>query len=267
MDSLFKALVCLVSLLSAASGAWAQTAPTVALTWNANTESDLAGYKLYRGLFACPTTGGLPTPAYKDLGKVTTYTDTLPTGTTAVCYSLTAYDLSGNESGQSVKVGKSFAPTPPPTPAPATPVLTASAITSTSAVISWPVVSGVSVDLRMAPTPFGFQWGSAASVSCPTGSPCTVTGLTPGSSVDFQAVASVPGSTGNIFSPLSAPITVKLLPLTDTTPPAIPGGLTIASATPDQIVIVASTANCRKVTTSTSGTTTTQQKRTIVCVK
>lgn len=263
----YWARVVALGMLAFFGGVSTSLAATTTLDWQANTESDLAGYKLYRGLFACPTTGGLPTPAYKDLGKVLTFTDTLPTGTTAVCYSITAYDLSGNESGQSVKVGKSFAVTPPPAPAPATPVLAASAITSTSVVISWPVVSGVSVDVRMAPTPFGYQWGSATSISCPTGSPCTVTGLTPGSSVDFQAVASIPGTTGNVFSPLSAPITVKLLPLVDTTPPAIPGGLVITSATPDQVVIVASAANCRKVLTSTSGTTTMQQKRTIVCVR
>jgi hypothetical protein len=262
-----RALTVLVMMLCLGGNAVAQTAPTSTLTWTANTESDLAGYKLYRGLFPCPTTGGLPTPAYKDMGKVTTYTDTLPTGTTDVCYDITAYDLSGNESGHSLKVSKSFAAAPPVPTAPATPVLTASAITSTSVVLTWPVVTGVSVNVRMAPAPIGYGWGSAASVPCPTGSPCTITGLTPGASVDFQAVAFVPSATGSIFSPISAPITVKLLAAPDTTPPAVPGGLQVASATPDQVVIVASVVDCRRVTTSTTGSTSTQQIRTVRCVR
>lgn len=245
----------------------AQTAPTATLSWNANAERDLAGYRLYRRLGPCPS-GPLDGPVRKDVGNVTSYVDTVPSGTTEACYALTAYDRSNNESGQSAKASKVFSSAPPAAPvAPAAPVLTASTITSTSAVISWPSVAGVSVDLRMAPTPMGFGWGSAASVSCPTGTPCMVTGLTPGASVDFQAVAFVPGPSGNVFSALGAPITVKLLPLADTTPPAIPGGLTIASASPDQVVIVASATDCKRVVTSTTGTTRMQLKRTVTCVK
>ena len=84
-------------------------ADTVTLTWTPNTEVDLAGYKVYRSLTVCPTTGPLPGPPLKDVGKVVTFIDsTIPLGTVDVCYALTAYNLSLNESTQSNKVGKKF---------------------------------------------------------------------------------------------------------------------------------------------------------------
>ena len=47
--------------------------------------------------------------------------------------------------------------------------------------------------------------------------------------------------------------------------PPPPTGLQITSATPDQIVITASTKDCKKVITSTAGSTSTMAKRTIQC--
>lgn len=88
-------------------------ASDVTLTWNANTESDLAGYKLYQGTvsgqYGAPVT----------LGKVTTHTLTLPTLTTDQTYfwALSAIDLTGNESGLSNEVSKFVVGVPPPPPA------------------------------------------------------------------------------------------------------------------------------------------------------
>lgn len=72
---------------------------TVELTWNANTESDLAGYKLYSGT----ASGQYGAPI--ELGKVTSYQFQLnPTVGTAYYFAVTAFDTSGNESAKSSEV-------------------------------------------------------------------------------------------------------------------------------------------------------------------
>ena len=77
---------------------------SVTLTWNANQESDLAGFKLYRGT----TSGGYGAPIATLPGNVTTYIATgLQVGTTYF-FIITAYDLSGNESPRSNEVSKSI---------------------------------------------------------------------------------------------------------------------------------------------------------------
>ena len=92
--------------------------PPVTLTWTANTEADLAGYKLYRALTACARS-----PTFTLLGEVgvmlkPTYVDsTIPAGTRHVCYVVSAFDASNNESVKSDAVGKSVQAAPSaPTP-------------------------------------------------------------------------------------------------------------------------------------------------------
>lgn len=82
----------------------ASTAGTVTLTWNANTESDVAGYKVYRG-----TGSGTYGAPLTTLPKTTTsYTATgLQNGTTYF-FAITAYDSAGNESPFSNEVSKSI---------------------------------------------------------------------------------------------------------------------------------------------------------------
>ena len=71
-------------------------AAVVDVSWNANTEADLAGYKLYYGTDS--GVYGLPV----DVGKVTSYSVTVnPKVTTTYYVTLTAYDMSGNESPKS----------------------------------------------------------------------------------------------------------------------------------------------------------------------
>jgi hypothetical protein len=79
-------------------------ASTATLTWNASTESDLTGYKVYRG-----TASGTYGAPLTTLPKMTTsYTTTgLLTGTTYF-FVITAYDSSGNESIFSNEVSKSI---------------------------------------------------------------------------------------------------------------------------------------------------------------
>jgi len=89
-----------------------QTAPppspsteNVTLTWTANRESDLAGYKIYLG-----TASGLynfPGSAFV-AGKVTSYTIfNLPKGQTYF-FAMSAYDNAGNESQLSAEISKSL---------------------------------------------------------------------------------------------------------------------------------------------------------------
>ena len=82
----------------------ATAAGTANLTWNASTESDLAGYKVYRG-----TASGTYGAPLTTLPKTTaSYTTTgLQTGTTYF-FAITSYDSSGNESAFSNEVSKSI---------------------------------------------------------------------------------------------------------------------------------------------------------------
>ena len=79
------------------------TANSATLQWAANSEPDLAGYKVYQG-----TTAGSYGPSI-DVKNVTTYRPSnLQVGHTYF-FAITAYDLSGNESPPSEEVRKYIA--------------------------------------------------------------------------------------------------------------------------------------------------------------
>jgi hypothetical protein len=82
----------------------ATTANAATLAWNANSDADLAGYKVYQG-----TASGTYAAPIATLPKSTTsYTATgLLTGTTYF-FAITAYDTAGNESQPSPEVSKSI---------------------------------------------------------------------------------------------------------------------------------------------------------------
>jgi fibronectin type 3 domain-containing protein len=63
----------------------------VKLAWNANTESDLAGYKVYVG-----TTSGQYSTTY-NVGNIIAYTVTVAPGD-VYYFAVTAYDTTGSES-------------------------------------------------------------------------------------------------------------------------------------------------------------------------
>jgi len=71
------------------------SAASILVSWNANTEDDLAGYKVYYGTASRSYGSGL------DVGNVTSYRfDNVPLGRTYYI-AVTAYDTSNNESGYS----------------------------------------------------------------------------------------------------------------------------------------------------------------------
>jgi fibronectin type 3 domain-containing protein len=84
--------------------------PSASLKWDANHESDLAGYNIYRGL-----TTGLPLKDYSTFVKIGTVTTTSFTDNTGIpgttyYYVVTAFDTANpyNESEQSNEVSKTF---------------------------------------------------------------------------------------------------------------------------------------------------------------
>lgn len=187
------------------------SAGTAILSWTANTETDLAGYKLYQGT----ASGVYGTPL--DVGNVVTRTlPGLADGT--YFWVLTAYDADGNESGFSLEVTKTFTTVPPP---PATFTLVASTPPTT---LSWGAVSGAGrYEILWGDTP-GSYFGSQDR----------------GLNLTFDTAAFTPGTTRNFivraFDSASAQIAqsnelIVAFPATppppDTTPPAPPVGLTV----------------------------------------
>jgi hypothetical protein len=78
---------------------------SVTLTWTANREPDIAGYKVYVG--TASGTYSFPGSAFV-IGKVTSYTvSNLPMGQTYF-FAISAYDSAGNESLLSAEVSKSL---------------------------------------------------------------------------------------------------------------------------------------------------------------
>ena len=91
-----------VTLKLSAATSSTTTGTTAVLAWNANAESDLAGYKVYSGT----SSGRYGAPV--DVGKSTSYQfSNLKLGTTYY-FAVTAYDVNGNESLRSSEVSKSI---------------------------------------------------------------------------------------------------------------------------------------------------------------
>jgi hypothetical protein len=71
---------------------------TVRIAWGANTEPDIAGYKVYEGI----SSGSYNT--FYDVGNTTSWDREVPIPVVDRYYVVTAYDTSNNESGYSNEV-------------------------------------------------------------------------------------------------------------------------------------------------------------------
>src|SRR5438876_3514089 len=98
------------------------SAAQVTLAWDPNTETDLAGYKLYYGL----SSGSYPSSV--DVGNLTSYTLSGLLEGQIYYFAATAYNSSLGESGFSNEASKALADVTPPTVS-----MTAPAVASTVA--------------------------------------------------------------------------------------------------------------------------------------
>lgn len=102
-----KLFIIFIFLLLCSCQVYAQDMFNVHLWWNANTETDLAGYKVYYGFVSGPAyngTGALEGNSPIDVGNVTTFTlHGLLKGVTYF-FAVTAYNTSKLESGFSNEV-------------------------------------------------------------------------------------------------------------------------------------------------------------------
>lgn len=106
-----KIIIAILSIIGSVLSTNLVLAGSASLSWNANTESDLAGYKIYYGPSARTGTDpkvcalcGYSTKI--DVGKVTTYAINNLTNGQTYYFSISAYDTSNNESAFSSQVSK-----------------------------------------------------------------------------------------------------------------------------------------------------------------
>ena len=93
---------------------WSATGWSATLTWNANSEPDLAGYRVYQcAQTPCGRAFGSAT-LLTTLGRVTSLD--IGTPTVVQYYVLTAYDLANNESSESAVA--TYTPSSPPSSPP-----------------------------------------------------------------------------------------------------------------------------------------------------
>ena len=131
-----------------AAGVSNASAAEVRLGWNANTEKNLAGYKIHYGMAS-----GIYS-VHIDVQNVTTYTLTGLTAGQTYYFATSAYDISGKESGYSSEVSYTV-PAPNAAPsAPATPTGSSSAMVDTLVTFSTSAtdVNGDSLQYR-------YDWG------------------------------------------------------------------------------------------------------------
>jgi len=184
------------------------------LTWDPNTEPDLTGYKVYFG--TAPGTYGTPIV----LGNQTTYTVSgLGYGT--YYFTVAAYDTSGNQSGFSNVVSKTFSDTTPPVIS----AISAGSITSNSAAISWTTDEAANSLVEYG-TSTAYGLSSVLNSSPLTNHSAVLSGLAASTLYHYRVKSTdASGNTG-----ISGDNTLTSMTAPDTTPPMI-SGITVGNIT------------------------------------
>lgn len=227
-----------VGLVLADSAAWGAT-----LTWNANTEIDLAGYRVYQcSVLPCGRANGTATPL-ATLGNVTSFN--IGTPVVVQYYVVTAYDFANNESGESIVTTYTPASTPPSTPPPSSPPPTTPppAIGITPVSLSFSAQQGngnpPTQTLRVSNTGGStLSWSAGESISWLTLSPASGTGngnVTVTVTTGSRAAGTYSGSitvSATGASSVTIPVTFTITaptPSSTPQPPPTPGGLRLTA--------------------------------------
>lgn len=245
-----------LALVLASAEAWASSAT---LTWTQNTESDLAGYRIFRDNLLCAQLG--PKNLLTQVGKVGSYLDsTIPDTWGVVSYDMLAFDTSGNDSAKSVCVEKTFAVVPPL----GSPTNLRVVVTDVTATIQWDAVDGADsylLRVHKAGTPYD---------PCDSMTFCgEVTALTKvlpveaGASYDLWVHAKKDDGT---ISPSSGNSFVVPVPPPDTAPPVAPKDFQVTELqSPLRLDVVAmASTGCARLRVTTDAT---RQRATVTCVR
>jgi len=256
MLQMITRLLCALALIVIPVLASAESVP-LTLQWEANTESDLAGYRVY-----CSPTAGQYGAATQQVGLVTTWTtiiQSMAVASVRYCV-LTAFDTNGNESQRSNEVSKII-------PAVLASVLTAPenfvAVTADgSTTLSWSAVPDSTLYIlrvHKIGTPYD-PCESMAFCGSVTDALSKRLPLAPGEYDAWVHAATSP----LVFGP-STGMKFIVAPPVDV-PPEPPKGLIISESSPSEIVVIASVTDCPSIRTSTKGSTAIVLKRTVRCV-
>ena len=152
---------------------WSSTAWAATLTWNANNEPDLAGYRVYQcSQLPCTRTSGKAS-SLATLGTVTSFNLGTPAATQY--YFVTAYDFANNESAESNLATFTPAGAPPPV----VPPIIGTSPTSISFVATQGGTNPASQTLTISNTGGGtLSWTASDDASWLTLSPASGTGNT-----------------------------------------------------------------------------------------
>jgi hypothetical protein len=219
---------------------WSSPAWSATLTWNANTEPDLAGYRVYQcSQLPCTRASGNAS-LLVTLGTVTSFNIGTPTVTQY--YVLTAYDFSNNESIESSSVTFSPVGAPPPVSPPPPPVPPAIGASPTSLAFAGTqgAANPASQTVNISNTGGGsLSWSASDNASWLTVNPASGTGngvVTVSVATGTMAVGTYNGSitlSAIGVSPFTVPVTLVVAPSptpSPITPPPAPNSLRITAA-------------------------------------
>jgi len=185
------------------------------LSWGASSSTNLKGYNIYRnGAFdrqvLAPTTSG---------------SDTAVTASTSYTYAVSAVDQSGNESPQS-SPASAVTPSCPPPAAPT--ALTAVAASCQRVALSWIASTGVNAIQSYN------VYRNAVLIQQVAGASTGATDSTASASTSYSYTVTAVDTAGSVSGASNA-ASVTTPACVDTTPPTVPTGLTVTSASCSQI--------------------------------